>query len=280
MAKPKGGAAAATAAAAKKERKAAAQAAKTSKSSKKKAGKGGGDDDEAPEQDIAQILAELNAAAAKQTAVTVTPCDRPAARANMSITPLPSGELLLAFGEFYDGRSNLCYNEVFRGSHLGGEWRQITSPTCPPPRCSHQAVLFPPSTLVIVGGEFATANQFHHYADTWLLNIATNKWTRVDSKKAPSPRSGHRLALWRNFIVCYGGFYESAATDRWFGDTWVLDTRTWQWAEVTFPVTALIPSARSGHALCAVPGKDALLLYGGYSEVTAARRWAGNQSLR
>ena len=260
-------ASAAAVAAAKKERKSTAQAAKASKSAKKQTKKSGDADDEPEEEDIEKILASLAAAEVARTAVTITPVDRPSARANTTLTPLPSGELILCFGEFFDGHVNVCYNEVYRCGARGGDWRLVTSPTSPPPRCSHQAVLFPPSTLIIVGGEFATQNQFHHYSDTWRLDLVTNRWSRVDSKKAPSPRSGHRLAVWRSFIVLFGGFYESASQDRWFSDLWILDTRTWQWTEVTHPGHALTPSARSGHQLLTIPGMDALLLYGGYSEI-------------
>jgi uncharacterized membrane protein YgcG len=283
MGKPKGGGggggkgAAAEKEAAKKARKAEAAAKKAKKGAVKAAKKGGADADEL-EEDIEVVLAALAAEEAKRTAVTVTPLpDRPPARANFSLTPLPSGELVLFGGEFYDGRTNACYNELFRfapkpGAPGGGEWKLITSPATPPHRCSHQAVLGTDNkSLFVYGGEFATANQFHHWGDTWRLELDTNRWTRLDSKRAPSQRSGHRMAVWRSYVLLFGGFHQSLTQDKWFADTWVLDTRTGQWTELVWPVTALLPAARSGHALAAVPGKDVLLLYGGYSEVRSGK---------
>lgn len=256
--------------AAKKARK-AEKATKAAKKGAAKTRKDMGDDDE---EDIETILAQLAATDAKKTAVTVSVLsERPSARANFSCTPLPDGQLVIFGGEFSNGQTNHCYNDLYRftpgAGPQGGEWKQVTSPNTPAHRCSHQAVLFPPSTLYIVGGEFATNSQFYHYADTWALDLGSNKWNRLDSKRAPSARSGHRMAVWRNFVLLFGGFHQSLTQDKWFADTWALDTRTGQWVELTWPATALLPAARSGHQLHAVTGKDALLLYGGYSEVKA-----------
>ena len=65
-------------------------------------------------------------------------------------------------GEYSDGESNTVYNDVFRWNVETGEWRQIISPNTPPPRCSHQAVLYR-DHLYVFGGEFATVDQFYHY---------------------------------------------------------------------------------------------------------------------
>lgn len=53
------------------------------------------------------------------------------------------------------------------------EWRQIESPNTPPPRCSHQAAFFR-DHLYVLGGEFATTEQFYHYKDFWRLNVKVN----------------------------------------------------------------------------------------------------------
>ena len=255
--------------AAAKLRKAEAQAAKASKGARKKAGKQSRDGDEPPEEDIEKIIATLQANDAKRTAVVVSTVSRPSARANFSLTPLGSGgELVLFGGEFYDGRANICFNELYRFTPGTGEgeWRLVTSPTTPPHRCSHQAVLLPPSRVIVMGGEFATENQFYHYNDTWSLELTTNKWLRLESRKGPSARSGHRMAVWRSHVLLHGGFHLSTTSDRWYGDLWLLDTRLGQWSEVVFPVTSLLPAPRSGHSLVTVPGRDVMLLYGGYSE--------------
>ena len=46
--------------------------------------------------------------------MTITESPQPSPRTNFSLTTLPSGELLLFGGEYYDGEDTIVYNGVFR----------------------------------------------------------------------------------------------------------------------------------------------------------------------
>lgn len=149
----------------------------------------------ADEEDIELLLLEFMKKDAERTQVTVARSSQPSARANFTMSVLPSGELLQFGGEYYDGALNECYNDLFRWnldaisaaadnaplaalledeSKQGEEgdnedkdekpamWKSISSPNTPPPRCSHQSVVYR-DHLYVFGGEFATADQFHHY---------------------------------------------------------------------------------------------------------------------
>lgn len=297
--------------AAKKEAKAKKQEAKAGKSAKKAARKSGAIDSD--EEDIEVIMKELALQDAKKIAITVEIVPQPSARVNFSLTALPSGELIIFGGEYFDGAINTCYNQLYRfeppkhavtpisisdslmigctghtvsssssSSTLAipsnaalptnqGTWKAIISPNTPGHRCSHQAVLHNNTSLYLYGGEFATANQFYHYNDTWKLDLPTNKWQRIESKKSPSARSGHRMLSWRNYILLFGGFYQTLTHDRWFNDLWVLDTRSGNgglWNEIVYPSTVTtLPSPRSGTQFVLVPNKDVAIVYGGYSEI-------------
>jgi Galactose oxidase, central domain len=118
---------------------------------------------EAGEDDIEKILAEIMAKEAQKTAVSVTVCSAPPTpRANFTMTSLPSGDLVMFGGEYFDGEDTTCYNDLYRWSVEKSEWRLIESPNSPPPRCSHQAVYYR-DHIYIFGGEFATTEQFYHY---------------------------------------------------------------------------------------------------------------------
>jgi hypothetical protein len=136
------------------EAKKAKQAAKGAKKDRK------GND----EEDIELILAEILKKDAQRKEVLVEPSTQPSPRANFSMSMLPTGEMLMFGGEYFDGDTNVCYNELFRWNVEAGasDWKQISSPNTPPPRCSHQAVVYR-DHLYVFGGEFATADQFHHY---------------------------------------------------------------------------------------------------------------------
>eukprot|EP00903_Cladosiphon_okamuranus_P016175 g14926.t1 len=247
-----------------KELKKKKQEEKASKAAKKKSGK---DAREAGEDDIEAILAEILKNEAKQTTITVTVCDGPPSpRANFTVTSLPTGDMILFGGECFDGQDTKCFNELFRWNVEKNEWRQIESPNTPPPRCSHQAAFFR-DHLYVLGGEFATTEQFYHYKDFWRLNVKTNAWEKLDmSGKAPSARSGHRMVVWRNQLVLFGGFYEAFRDTKWFNDLYVMSFQDLKWRRIEFPATAPIPSPRSGHQMAVYAAGEQIFLYGGYSK--------------
>lgn len=132
------------------------------------------------------------------------------------------------------------YGELFRWSIDRNEWRRIDSLNTPPPRCSHQAAYYK-DRLYIFGGEYATPDHFHHYKDMWSLDLKTNEWTEIKpSGDSPSARSGHRMLVWRNFLVLFGGFYEALRESRFFADVYL-----YSFQEVSQPPAALVSSTHA-----------------------------------
>ena len=157
---------------AKKLRQAAKQQKANEKHSKKEA-KELGDDD------IDAILAEFARKDAIRTAVTITSKstvnattnlkepEPPTSRSNFSLTTMQNGDLVMFGGEWCDGEKTYVYNDLFIWNIEKNEWKQVESPNTPPPRCSHQSVIYK-DKLYIFGGEYATLDQFHHYRDLWV----------------------------------------------------------------------------------------------------------------
>lgn len=158
---------------AKKARQAAKQE-KTSTKRVKKELKDGG------EVDIEAIIAEFAAKDAARSQVTITPSAQPSRRANFSMTALANGEMLLFGGESCDGERTEVFNELFRWNVEKDEWKMIESLNTPPPRCSHQAVMYH-DKIYMFGGEYATMDQFYHYRDFWELDLKTNAWKEVEA---------------------------------------------------------------------------------------------------
>ncbi|EDR01442.1 uncharacterized protein LACBIDRAFT_310787 [Laccaria bicolor S238N-H82] len=208
----------------------------------------------------------------------------PSRRANATLTTCPVGNHLWCIGgEFFseDGRAHF-YNDVFRYTPEKDEWRKFVSPTCPGPRSAHAVVASPAGggKLFLFGGEYSSLHQntFHHYRDFWVFDIQTHSWDRIDTKVRPSARSGHRMALWKGFVVLFGGFYDPGVTTRYLNDLWVFDMQEYKWSQVEFKETELKPSfvsptpitftcdsllsARSGFSF--LPCTDGIILHGGY----------------
>ncbi|OQR83764.1 hypothetical protein ACHHYP_14301 [Achlya hypogyna] len=247
----------------KKEEKKARQELKQQKINKKKASKEAKD---AGEEDIEAILNEFMKKDAAKVAITIVPTVQPSPRANFSLSSMPNNDLLLFGGEYFDGECNECFNELYRWNIETNEWKLISSPNTPPPRCSHQSVVYR-DHLYIFGGEFATADQFYHHRDLWRLDLKTNAWECIESKGGPSPRSGHRMIVWRNYLVVFGGFYEAARETKWFSDLFLFNFADLKWKKITFPVHKSTPGPRSGCQLAVLPAKDTIFMYGGYAKI-------------
>ncbi|KIK28314.1 hypothetical protein PISMIDRAFT_27711 [Pisolithus microcarpus 441] len=254
----------AAAKAAKKER--AAQ--KTTRKEKKKASKTSNPEDD-DDEDLESILDKIRREWEEAHTVTEEVAEGPPSRrANATLTACPNGNHLWSIGgEFFseDGKAYF-YNDVFRYSPEKNEWRKFISPTCPGPRSAHSVVASPVGggKLFLFGGEFSSLfqNSFHHYRDLWVFDIPTHSWERIETKIRPSARSGHRMALWKHYIVLFGGFYDPGYRTQYLNDTWLFDTQEYKWKQIEFKESDRKPSPRSGFSF--LPSSEGIVLYGGY----------------
>lgn len=219
-----------------------------------------------PEDDIDAILLSIQKEEAKKKEVHVeenVPAPSPRSNCSLTINPLKETELILYGGEFYNGTKTYVYGDLYRYDVEKLEWKVISSPNSPPPRSSHQAVAWK-NYLYIFGGEFTSPNQerFHHYKDFWVLDLKTNQWEQLNLKGCPSPRSGHRMVLYKHKIIVFGGFYDTLREVRYYNDMYVFDLDQYKWQEVRPSPGAMWPTPRSGFQFFV--HQDEVLLYGGY----------------
>ncbi|KAM7475709.1 hypothetical protein LguiB_022952 [Lonicera macranthoides] len=221
-----------------------------------------------PEDDIDAILLSIQKEEAKKKEVHIeenVPAPSPRSNCSLSINPLKESELILYGGEFYNGNKTFVYGDLYRYDVEKQDWKLISSPNSPPPRSAHQAVAWK-NYLYIFGGEFTSPNQerFHHYKDFWVLDLKTNQWEQLNYKGCPSPRSGHRMVLYKHKIIVFGGFYDTLREVRYFNDLHVFDLDIFKWQEIKPKPGAMWPSARSGFQFSVY--QDEVYLYGGYSK--------------
>ncbi|GAA0144998.1 hypothetical protein LIER_05295 [Lithospermum erythrorhizon] len=219
-----------------------------------------------PEDDIDAILLNIQKEEAKKKEVHVEEnVPRPSPRSNCSLTinPLKETELILYGGEFYNGQKTFVYGDLFRYDVDKQQWNLISSPNSPPPRSAHQAVAWK-NYAYIYGGEFTSPNQerFHHYKDFWALDLKSNQWEQLNYKGCPSPRSGHRMILYKHKIIVFGGFYDTLREVRYYNDLHVFDLDQYKWQEIKPSPGCMWPSPRSGFQLFVY--QDEIFLYGGY----------------
>ncbi|KAG5148667.1 hypothetical protein JHK82_015548 [Glycine max] len=240
-----------------------------------------------PEDDIDAILLSIQKEEAKKKDVQVddnVPAPSPRSNCSLTVNPLKETELILYGGEFYNGNKvtslnfqlkrdcvyllveccdvselllpqcefvqTFVYGDLFRYDVEKLEWKLVSSPNSPPPRSAHQAVAWK-NYVYIFGGEFTSPNQerFHHYKDFWMLDLKTNQWEQLNLKGCPSPRSGHRMVLYKHKIILFGGFYDTLREVRYYNDLFVFDLDQFKWQEIKPKPAAMWPTARSGFQL-------------------------------
>ncbi|ANB15158.1 Kel3p [Sugiyamaella lignohabitans] len=246
--------------------------AKSENKEKKMAKKVGEDDDD---MGIDEILASYAKQQEEFEAVTISTCNRPSKRTNaaMVANPVHGKKELFIFGGESTTSAGLAvfYNDLFQYSIESDQWRKISSPNTPLPRSGHSMCVHPSGIILLFGGEFSSPKQstFYHYGDTWILDAHSKEWTKVENKKGPTARSGHRMTYWKNYILLHGGFRDLSASTTYLSDLWAFDVTSYKWHQIEWPTSHMAPDARSGHSM--VPTGEGAIIWGGYSKVKAGK---------
>ncbi|KAJ3289497.1 hypothetical protein HDU79_004033 [Rhizoclosmatium sp. JEL0117] len=218
------------------------------------------------EEDIDLILSNFQKELEAKEAVTEEHCAPPSRRSCGAFVanPIDLNELILFAGEYYNGQKVALFNDFFIYNIEKNDWRKYISPNSPGPRSSHQLVITNAGRGFLFGGEFVSPNQttFFHYKDFWALDLKTYTWEKLEVGKKPSPRSGHRMVLWKHYIILFGGFYDAGNETRYLDDLHVFDTVECKWIVVDIPEPK--PTKRSGFDF--IVSGDTLALYGGYTK--------------
>lgn len=127
----------------------------------------------------------------------------------------------------------VVYNDLIIYNVNKNEWTIVQAPSPPPPRSGHQMVALAKDKgqLWVFGGEFTstTQNQFHHYKDLWVYHMGEKKWEKIMSPNGPSPRSGHRMVVNKNFLIIFGGYHDNLRQYKYFNDVYAFDLENYKW---------------------------------------------------
>lgn len=244
---------------------------KADKKAKVKASKMDGSDVE--DVDLDAVLEEYKKQQEQFLKITETVAEGPPrarSAAAFLANPSNSNQLLLFGGEYFNGSLATFFNDLMVYYVDRDEWRCVTSPNAPLPRSGHAWARGGNQTnaVYLFGGEFSSPKQgtFYHYNDFWKLDPTAREWTRLEPKgKTPPARSGHRMTYFKNYIILFGGFQDTANQTKYLADLWIYDTANFVWHNPALPPAQLKPDARSSFTL--LPHDQGAVLYGGYSRV-------------
>ncbi len=144
----------------------------------------------------------------------------------------------------------------------GDTWTETNTernPTTTPTKRYGHAMATISSGYVLLFGGFGGIGSGIYLNDTWLFNTATGTWGKITgSPSTPTARYYHAMAATSSGdVLLFGGQNVSGSL---LNDTWLFNTATKSWTEVTGLTRT--PTARYQHAIAAT--SSGVLLFGGY----------------
>lgn len=153
-----------------------------------------------------------------------------------------------------------------------GTWRAIEASGGPSAR-SNAAMAWDAAgdRLVLFGGNNNPSGlSFTPLRDTWVFDLATETWQRVDAQ-GPSGRLFHAAVVADGALWVYGGGGSNAFAGPFMGDLWRLDLASRQWSEVSVTGDTEGLARRINPALAPAPGGGLTLVAGHDDEALGNR---------
>ncbi|HXV97205.1 MAG TPA: kelch repeat-containing protein, partial [Anaerolineae bacterium] len=161
-------------------------------------------------------------------------------------------------------QDNSVLNDVWRLDLTTETWQDLTATVGPAPTARYGAAGGNLNDKLVVTHGFGSTR----YDDTWLFDPASGQWQNITpSGELPLKRCLLAAAPLAGQLVLHGGCSSG------FGpcpqdDTWVLDTASQSWRQVTGDVK---PVGRQHQTLTRVGEQNRVLLFGGQDGNRAAR---------
>ena len=169
----------------------------------------------------------------------------------------PAGQRIIMFGGSYYSGSYTFYGDTWSFDTAKAEWTKLTTSGSPTPRFNHPMVYDGDRGEIVVFGGFSATDR---KGDTWIYNVASNKWTIVSPQTSPSRRSdpGAAYDAKAKKVIIFGGY---GLDDAIQGDTWAFDTESRTWVQMS-PTN--MPARRYGGVMVYDTYSERCLLFGGH----------------
>jgi len=157
---------------------------------------------------------------------------------------------------------NLMLNNTFP---LQAEWINMTTSNKPSARYGHGMAYDSERGKVVIFGGY---NGSHSVNDTWVYDLETNNWTKMNPFNNPSVRYLTAMAYDSEHgkFVLFGGYDEGP-----IGGTWVYDLETNNWTKLN---PSNEPSGRYGHSMVYDSEHGKVVLFGGYGVSNLDETWS------
>ena len=188
----------------------------------------------------------------------LAPPSSPRPRSDFAIAADGARETVVLFGGNTGGPLGVVSNDTWTFSLASGNWTNVSSSVAPAPRAD-PAFTIGDGEALLYGGANPNASGSGQlvYFDTWLLNLSTDRWSRVSVAPGPGPLAGASL-LWdpvAGRFLLFGGCYPCSSA------LWTFDPVALDWTPVM--PSGAIPPARMEADWSFDPETGNCLLFGG-----------------
>lgn len=178
---------------------------------------------------------ESTAASTSTTAVVAT--ETPAARMGHAMVAIGDGELLVFGGRSYQGTAEVFLDDTWIYDTVDGNWREVVG-SGPLARSQHAMAYDTQRDEVLLFGGYVGSS--FTYGDTWILDLGSEAWTRVQPATTPTARAGS-VAVFDTVAagyVMFAGAEEPPAAELPLAETWLFDPDLGDWRQA---VTSTVP---------------------------------------
>jgi N-acetylneuraminic acid mutarotase len=120
-------------------------------------------------------------------------------------------------------------NDTWDYDYHRNRWANLHPRHAPVPRMAHyMAFESRTNRLVMFGGFLAPYEQATN--DTWIYDVATNRWSQVVPKESPGPRAWHVMSRTNGPVVLFGGGPDQPG---FTNETFLYTSRSNTWTKVS-----------------------------------------------
>jgi len=138
-----------------------------------------------------------------------------------------NGRLILFGGaEWNEG---VFYDDTWAYNYSSNEWVELNPTVRPPPRFNPGVAYIPDRQAILIFGGHKSPER--NLGDTWLFDVKTDTWMKLEPSNNPTPRSNVGMAYdaENRRVILFGG---SSNSEYPTSDTWAYDFESNTWTEM------------------------------------------------
>lgn len=205
----------------------------------------------------------------------------PQSRGRQTYTFDLSRKLIYIFGGRYRKQSAAgpytLFQDLWAFDVNTDKWKEIVTKGDKPSARTNSSMVYDDinDQIILFGGNTSTSGlHFKAQNDTYILDLKTYTWTRIQTSPTPRARLFHALVMdgkWKR-VIMYGGGGNNAFTGPFINDVWAFDLETKKWKQLWKPDKTSYPPARINPTLIEDRKNGRIVMFAGHDDTAIGHR--------